>query len=43
MGDEEYVGFGLVFLMFNDEVGSKKMDLGEEYKGEIWYEIIGNI
>ena len=42
-GDEEHVGSGLVFLMSNDEAGSKKMDLGEEHKGEIWHEITGNI
>ena len=41
-GDEEHVGSGLVFLMSNDEAGSKKMDLGEEHKGEIWHEITGN-
>lgn len=29
--------------MSNDEAGSKKMDLGEEHKGEIWHEITGNI
>ena len=42
-GDEEHVGSGLVFLMSNDVAGSKKMDLGEEHKGEIWHEITGNI
>ena len=42
-GDEEHNGSGLVFLMSNDEAGSKIMSLGEKHKGEVWHEITGSI
>ncbi len=42
-GDEEHPGSGLVFLMSNDEAGSKTMSLGKEYQGEVWHEITGSI
>ncbi len=42
-GDEEHAGSGLVFLMSNDEAGSKKVCLGEEHKGERWREMTGSI
>lgn len=42
-GDEEHPGFGLVFLMSNDEAGSKMMSLGKEHKAEVWHEITGSI
>ena len=42
-GDEEHNGSGLVFLMSNDEAGSKIMSLGEKHKCEVWHEITGSI
>ena len=42
-GDEEHNGSGLVFLMSNDEAGSKIMSLGGKHKGEVWHEITGSI
>ena len=42
-GDEEHPGSGLVFLMSNDEAGSKTMSLGKEHQGEVWHEITGSI
>ena len=42
-GEEEHPNSGLVFLMSNDEAGSKKMSLGKEHKGEVWHEITGSI
>lgn len=42
-GDEEHSGSGLVFLMSNDEAGSKMMSLGEKHKNEVWHEITGSI
>ena len=43
MGDEEHPGSGLVFLMSNDEAGSKMMSLGKGHKGEVWHELTGSI
>ena len=43
MGEKEYPNSGLVFLMSNDEAGSKTMGLGAEHKGEVWHEITGSI
>lgn len=42
-GDEEHPGSGLVFLMSNDEEGSKVMNLGKEHAGETWHELTGSI
>ncbi len=42
-GDEEHEGSGLVFLMSNDEAGSKSICLGEGHQGEEWYEATGSI
>ena len=42
-GDKEHTGSGLVFLMSNDEAGSKMMNPGEEHEGEVWHEITGSI
>ncbi len=42
-GDEEHEGSGLVFLMSNDEAGSKSLCLGEAHQGEEWYEATGSI
>ncbi len=43
MGEEEHAGSGLMFLMSNDEAGSKTICLGEEHKGERWREMTGSI
>ena len=40
-GDEQHPG--LVFLMSNDQEGTKVMDLGKEHQGETWHEITGSI
>ena len=42
-GDKEHPGSGLVFLMSNDEAGTKIMNLGKTHKGEVWHEITGSI
>ena len=42
-GDGEHVNSGLVFLISNDEAGSKTMCLGKEHAGEVWCEITGSI
>lgn len=42
-GDDEHPDSGLVFLMSNDEGGSKHMSLGELRAGEVWHEITGSI
>lgn len=42
-GDDPHAGSGLVFLMSNDEAGSKTMSLGKEHKGETWHEVTGSI
>jgi alpha-amylase len=43
MGEEEYPGSGLAFLMSDGPAGSKVMNVGVLHKGEIWYEFTGNI
>lgn len=43
MGDEEHTGSGLAFLMSNGENGSKIMNVGEQHKGEVWYDLTGNV
>ncbi len=42
-GDADHAGSGLVFLMSNDEDGSKEMSLGPLRAGETWHEITGSI
>ncbi len=42
-GNEEHKGSGLIFLMSNDEAGSKTLCLGEAHQGEEWYETTGSI
>ncbi|WP_029905026.1 alpha-amylase [Prevotella sp. 10(H)] len=43
MGDELHTGSGLVFLMSNGVDGKKTMNVGIEHKGQIWYDITGNV
>lgn len=43
MGDKEHSGSGLALLISNGESGNKLMNVGEERKGEVWYELTGNI
>ncbi|WP_029903526.1 alpha-amylase [Prevotella sp. 10(H)] len=42
-GDDKHPGSGLVFLMSNGEEGFKTINVGENRKGEVWYEFTGNI
>lgn len=42
-GDEEHPGSGLAMLISNSEDGYKIMNVGENRKGETWYEITGSI
>lgn len=42
-GDENLPGSGLAFLMSTGENGEKTMFVGEERKGQVWYEMTGNI
>lgn len=43
MGDDKHPDSGLVLLISNGENGNKIMNVGEHRKGEIWYELTGNI
>lgn len=43
MGDQEHPKSGLALLISNGETGNKIMHVGENRKGEIWYEFTGNI
>jgi len=43
LGDENHENSGMAFLMSNGENGNKIMNVGENRKGEIWYEFTGNI
>lgn len=43
MGDDKHEGSGLAFLMSDGENGNKVMNVGENRKGEVWIEFIGNI
>jgi len=42
-GDDKHPGSGLVLLMSNGEDGNKVINVGENRKGEVWYEFTGNI
>lgn len=42
-GDDKHENSGLVFLMSNGEDGNKVINVGENRKGEVWYEFTGNI
>lgn len=42
-GNEDHPGSGLVMLLSNHTEGTKKINIGKEHAGEIWYEITENI
>lgn len=43
MGDKDHSGSGLVFLMSNGIDGDKIMNVGINRKGEVWYDLTGNV
>ena len=43
LGDKDHPGSGLVFLMSNGIEGNKIMNVGINRKGEVWYDITGNV
>ncbi len=43
MGDKDHPGSGLALLVSNSEDGHKVMNVGTDKKGQIWYELTGNI
>jgi len=43
MGDKEHAGSGLVLLISNGGDGNKLMNVGIERKGEVWYDLTGNM
>ena len=43
LGDKKYPNSGLALLLSNGENGNKVMNVGQNRKGEIWYEFTGNI
>lgn len=43
MGDKDHSGSGLVFLMSNSIDGDKVMNVGINRKGEVWYDLTGNV
>ena len=43
MGDDIRPDSGLAFLISNGDDGEKVMYVGEDHKGEVWYEITGSI
>lgn len=43
MGDKDHSGSGLVFLMSNGIDGDKVMNVGISRKGEVWYDLTGNV
>lgn len=43
MGDKDHPGSGLALLVSNGEDGHKVMNVGTDKKGQIWYELTGNI
>lgn len=43
LGDEKNPDSGLAFLISNDEDGNKIMNVGENRKGEVWYDFTGSI
>lgn len=43
MGDTDHPGSGLALLVSNGEDGHKVMNVGADKKGQIWYELTGNI
>ncbi len=42
-GNEDHPGSGLVMLLSNHTEGTKKINIGKEHAGEVWYEITENI
>jgi len=42
-GDEQHQGSGLAFIMSNIEKGCKIMNVGQQHKGEVWYDLTGNV
>ncbi len=42
-GDEEHPGSGLVYLMTDGKAGDKFIKVGEHRKGEVWYDLTGNV
>ena len=38
-GNEDHLGSGLVMLLSNHTEGTKKINIGKEHAGEVWYEI----
>ncbi|NDV94076.1 alpha-amylase [Dysgonomonas sp. 521] len=42
-GDKDHPGSGLALLISNGEDGNKMMNVGAARKGEVWYDLTGNI
>jgi len=43
LGDKKHTGSGLALLISNGKDGEKIMNVGEDRKGEVWYDFTGNI